>query len=191
MRRIAVPVVALAAAVLLSASVAGAVDSATPTSSAVHSEVLIGAAGREMFVDSVYGFTIEYEQGFVVRSQAVSRSGPDATDLLASFHVMNPTMASGDLAGIEPPDLEIRIYDAGAAPTLKEWLVSAQFVSPQNERFGDSARIEHVEGLKVCQSTMVAPGCSTFVLYRGRVYQLTPASLAGESVMATFAFLAR
>jgi hypothetical protein len=44
----------------------------------------------------------------------------------------------------------------------------------------------NVSGVQVCASTMIAPGCSYFVLGSGWVYQLTPATLEGETMVRSF-----
>jgi hypothetical protein len=102
---------------------------------------------------------------------------------------MNPTMAAGDLAGIEPPDLEVRVYQAGGVDSLKNWLVSVGFASADGGAVVQPYQTASISGLKVCQSTMIAPGCSVYVLRNGRVYQLTPLSREGEAMIKTFALL--
>jgi hypothetical protein len=44
----------------------------------------------------------------------------------------------------------------------------------------------NVAGVEVCASTMIAPGCSYFVMGNGFIYQLTPATLEGEAMAPTF-----
>jgi hypothetical protein len=153
------------------------------------SEQSSGGDGRELFMIPEHGFRLEYPRGFVARSQDISKLGRFSTGLLASFYVMNPTMAAGDLAGIEPPDLEIRVYSARAAQSLEDWLRSVEFVSVQQGAVGERYRIGGIDGLRICQSTMIAPGCSIFVLRQGSVYQMTAASLEGEAILDTFKFV--
>lgn len=146
-------------------------------------------AGWSDYVDPTYGFSIGYPKGFVVRPQDVSKLAQFTPTPLASIFFMNPTMAAGDLSGIEPPDLQVRVYQAGAMDSLKSWLVSVGFVSNDSGTVTQAYRNASVSGLKVCQSTMIAPGCSVYVLRSGRVYQLTPISLEGEAMIETFALL--
>jgi hypothetical protein len=104
---------------------------------------------------------------------------------------MNPIMAAGDLAGIEPPDLEVRVYQVGVVNSLRSWLLSVEFISTDNSAVPQTYRNSNVTGLKVCQSTMLAPGCSVYVLQGNYVYQLTPISVEGEKIMDTFRFVGK
>jgi hypothetical protein len=102
---------------------------------------------------------------------------------------MNPIMAAGALAGIEPPDLEVRVYQAGAVDSLSSWLVSVGFAAVGSGAVVQSYRTASVSGLQVCQSTMIAPGCAVYILHSHRVYQLTSISREGEAMGETFALL--
>ena len=70
------------------------------------------------YVDATSGFRISYPQGFVIKPQDVSKLAQFTPTPITSIFFMNPTMAKGDLAGIEPPDLEVRVYPGGAGPCL-------------------------------------------------------------------------
>ena len=142
-----------------------------------------------IYTDPTYGFTIGYPKGFVVRQQDVSKLAQFKPTPLVSTFFMNPTMAAGELAGVEPPDLEVRVYRAQAADSLQTWLVSVGFASSETIAAAKPFRNAGVSGLEVCHSTMAAPGCSVYVLHNGRVYQLTPISKEGEAMIQTFALL--
>jgi len=144
---------------------------------------------RRHFTDASLGFRIGHPVGFVVRSQDVSRLAFQPRPL-ASIFFMNPTMAAGDLAGIEPPDLQLRVYRAEGAPSLAAWLAAAGFLPAGGRSAAKSVGRGGVDGLEVCAATLVAPGCSIYVLGRGRVYQLTPISREGEAMIETFELLA-
>jgi hypothetical protein len=136
------------------------------------------------YIERTYGFSIGYPKGFVVQPQDVSKLTQFSPTPVASIYFMNPTMAKGALAGIEPPDLELRVYQAGAVNSLKSWLTSVGLLNDgTSQPYGNA----NVSGLKVCQSTLIAPGCSVYVLRGGRVYQLTPNSREGEAILETFA----
>ena len=96
-------------------------------------------------------------------------------------------MAAGDFAGIEPPDLAVRVYRAEAVDSLQGWLASVGLVSAEDGAVTPPYRNTSISGLKVCRATMIAPGCSVYVLGSGRVYQLTPISVEGEAMIKTFA----
>jgi hypothetical protein len=102
---------------------------------------------------------------------------------------MNPTMAAGALAGIEPPDLEVRVYQTGTTDSLQSWLASVGLASVDSGAAIQPYRNASVSGLRVCQSTMIAPGCSVYVLHNSRVYQLTPISREGKTMIETFTLL--
>jgi hypothetical protein len=141
-------------------------------------------AGWIAHVDPKNGFSISYPKGFVVKPQEVAKLAQFTPRPVASIFFMNPTMAAGALAGVEPPDLEVRVYQAGAAKSLTSWLAAVGFTSGANVQ---PYRNANVSGQKVCQSTLIAPGCSVYILRSGRVYQLTPISMEGEAMMETFA----
>ena len=152
-------------------------------------EAPVAPEGWSTYADPTYGFTIGYPKGFVVRQQDVSKLSQFTPTPLVSTFFMNPTMAAGELAGVEPPDLEVRVYRAQAADSLKTWLVSVGFATSDTIAAAKPFRNAGVSGLEVCHSTMAAPGCSVYVLYNGRVYQLTPISKEGEAMIQTFALL--
>ena len=147
------------------------------------------ATGWTTYVDPTYGFSIGYPNGFVIEAQDVSRLTEFTPTPVASIFFMNPTMAAGDLAGIEPPDLDVRVHEAGAVDSLEGWLASAGLTSAESGTVAQPYRNANVSGLKVCQATMIAPRCSVYILGSGRVYQLTPISLEGEAMIKTFALL--
>ncbi len=148
-------------------------------------------SGQTVYVDPTYGFSIGYPNGFVVQPQDVSKLAHFTPTPVASIFFMSPTMARGDLAGIEPPDLEVRVYQVGTVDSLKSWLVSVGFASGDSGAVAKPYRNANVNGLEVCQSTMIAPGCSIYVLHDSRVYQLTAISREGEAMIDTFALLPR
>ena len=142
--------------------------------------------GWTVYVDPTYGFRIGYPKRFVVRPQNVAALAELTPTPVTSIFFMNPTMAAGALAGIEPPDLEVRVYQAGAVDSLMSWLVSAGFASASSGTIVQPYHTISVSGLEVCQSTLISPGCSVYVLRSGLVYQLTPISRMGETMIETF-----
>ena len=142
-------------------------------------------AGWTTYVDPIYGFRIHYPRDFVVRPQNVAQLAQSIPAPAASIFFMNPTMAAGDLAEIEPPDLEVRAYEAGTVTSLKSWLDSVGFAGAHNGFVDEPYRKGGIEGIEVCRTTMAAPGCSIFVLHGDTVYQLTPMTAEGEAMMET------
>jgi hypothetical protein len=146
------------------------------------------SAGVATYSDPRYGFAVNYPADFVVAPQDTGALAQFSPTPEASIYFMNPTMASGDLAGLEPPDLEVRVYPAGTAASLEAWLIESLFVPADTSPVGETVQSNGVSGLKVCASTMIAPGCSVYYLRNGRIYQLTPATLEGETMAASFTF---
>ncbi len=166
---------------------AGESEAGETANEAPHSSLPVPPAGWTDFVDPTFGFSIGYPNGFVVQSQNVSKLAQFAPAPTASIFFMNPIMAKGALAGVEPPDLEVRVYQAGAMDSLKSWLASVRF--DHSGAAIQPFRNASIDGLKVCQEALIAPGCSVYVLHKARVYQLTPVSREGEAMVETFALL--
>ncbi|HEV7672677.1 MAG TPA: hypothetical protein VGS22_29505 [Thermoanaerobaculia bacterium] len=141
--------------------------------------------GFSTYTDPTHGFSISFPKGFVVRPQDVSKLVRSSPALVASVFFMNPTMATGDQAG--PPDLEVRVYRANGADSVKSWLVSVRFATSEGLAAAKPFRNASVAGLEVCRSPMLAPNCSIYVLRDDRVYQLTPLSIEGTAMIETFA----
>jgi len=144
-----------------------------------------------IFADHDYRFRLVRPPRFTVRRRTSTELHDFSPAPAAAVFFMNPNMASGDLAGIEPPDLEVRVYRAQGRGSLKSWLA-------QNDvAYGDTGvrvsayREGSVNGLEVCQSTLIAPGCSVYVRDGDRVYQLRAATRDGERMLATFLPLPR
>ena len=142
-----------------------------------------------LYLDRKLGFSIAYPTGFVVSAQDPSRFGAFTPTPIAAIYFMNPTMARSAFAGVEPPDLEVRLYEAGTAGSLAEWLQSTRLASADSIALAQPYHSADVNSLRICRSPMIAPACSVFVLHRGRVYQLTAISIEGETMIKTFALL--
>lgn len=143
------------------------------------------SAGWRRFVDSSHGFSLCLPNGFVTQPKDVSRLSQFTPSPVASIFFMNPTVARGDQSGIEPPDLEVRVYQVvGVVDSLKRWLGTAGFLDS-----GSFAQPYGNNGQKICKSTMIFPNCFIYFLNKARVYQLTPFTQAGESIIETFLLL--
>jgi hypothetical protein len=133
-----------------------------------------------------YRFSVRYPADFVVRTQPVEKLTQLKPTPAAAFIFMNPVTAASDVVDLEPADLEIRVYVAGQVASLDGWLASNRLLPAGGGVPLKPFRTANVSGVRVCASTLIAPGCSYFALDRGRVYQLTPASVAGETMAKTF-----
>jgi hypothetical protein len=144
------------------------------------------AAETMTYRDPSHRFSISYPRDFVVRVQDVTALPQTAARPIASIFFMNPVMAGGGLAGREPPDLEVRVYDAAGAESLPAWLSSSTLASADAVTAAEPHRIGRLAGLKVCRQDMLAPGCAIFLMHARRVYQLTAVSADGERMIDSF-----
>lgn len=140
----------------------------------------------QVYEDSRFGYRLTMPTDFVVSpAEAAHLAGFDPEPIAATLF-MNPTMAAGDLAGLEPPDLEVRVYAREPTTSLESWLLAARFATAESLSSARPWPVDGQGGLWICQSTLLAPGCSGFVAIGDRVYQLTPATVTGESMVDTF-----
>jgi hypothetical protein len=139
-----------------------------------------------MYTDSTYKFSVSYPSDFVSRTQPAEKLAQLLPKPNASFIFMNPVTASSDIAEFEPADLEIRVYAAGQVTSLESWLTSNGLAPKDTTTAFQSFKTTEVSGVQLCGSTMIAPGCSYFVLGRDWIYQLTPATPEGEGMVNTF-----
>ena len=136
------------------------------------------------YTDSDYGFSVSYPDDYLFRAESPEKLAALEPAPIVSYILMNPILASSDIAELEPADLEIRIHPADGVGSLDDWLASHGFTSGG---FGPSQPFQtpYVTGQEICVSTMIAPGCFYFVLGDNWVYQMAPASLQGEAIMGT------
>ena len=145
----------------------------------------------ELYTDTTYQFRVSYPANFVFRIQPDEQLAQLEPLPVASILFMSPETAASDVADLELPDLEIRVYAADQVASLEHWLTAHDLLPADDAESPKSFQTAHVAGAEVCASTMIAPGCSYFSLGNGWVYQLRPASLAGEAMIDTFMLLAQ
>lgn len=155
------------------------------------SETEPGAQGeqpgtRVVYTDRTYKFEVDSPADFVFHTQPAEKLAQLDPMPDASFSFMNPVTAASDLADLEPADLEIRVYVAGQIASLESWLTSVGLLPADGTIPLQPFQTANVSGVQMCASTMIAPGCSYFVYGSGWVYQLTPATLEGETMVNTF-----
>jgi hypothetical protein len=139
-----------------------------------------------VYTDDTYKFSVGYPANFVFRTLPAEKMAQLKPMPVISFIFMNPVTASSDVADLEPADLEIRVYAAGQVASLDSWLTSNRLLPADGTVPLKPFQSANVSGVQVCASTMIAPGCSYFVLGNGWVYQLTPATVEGETMVNTF-----
>ncbi len=139
-----------------------------------------------VYADSTYKFSVGYPADFVFRTQPAEKLAQFTPMPTASFIFMNPVTAASDLGDLEPADLEIRVYGAGQTTSLDDWLTANSLLPTDCSVPLKPFQTANVSGVQVCASTMMALACSYFVMDGGWVYQLTPATLEGETMVGTF-----
>jgi len=89
-----------------------------------------------------------------------------------------------------PADLELKIYRMTQShSSLKDWLRNSGLVPEMDDATIKNFQTKHINGLEVCGTTMVAPGCSIYTLHAPFIFQLTPGSQAGQIMMENLEFL--
>jgi len=139
------------------------------------------------YKDLTYKFGVYYPPDYVFSAKPAEELAKLDPRPSASFSIMNPKTASSDVVELEPADLEIRLFDPAGVTSLDNWLTSVGMIASTDSP--QPFKTANVSGVSVCASTMIAPGCSYFVMGKGWVYQLTPATLEGESMIETFVLI--
>lgn len=104
-------------------------------------------------------------------------------DVQGVLFVLSPPMARSELAGVEPPDLQIRFYPQGAAADLAAWLGARGLLTEADVTWQGALQARR------CTRTLEAPGCATYLWGPHRVAQLVALGAEGQAVMATFEWL--
>jgi hypothetical protein len=147
-----------------------------------------------VYTDETYNFSVAYPADFVFQTQPAEKLAQLKPTPAASFTFMNPVTASSDIVELEPADLEIRVHSAGEIQVqdssgVESWLTSNGLLPADGSVQPTPFQTDHVSGVKVCASTMIAPGCSYFVTGSGWFYQLIPVTLEGEAMVNTFTLI--
>lgn len=139
------------------------------------------------FINAEYKFGMDYPSNFATDTKTAEQLSQLNPSPVAGFVFLSPDVALSDNPDLEPPDLDLRVFDAKGAASLDGWLKSVGLLTEGVT--SEDYRSENASGVKGCASTMIFPGCSYFFLANGWAYQLTPASLIGEEMVATFTIL--
>ncbi len=139
-----------------------------------------------MYTSGVYKFRVGYPANFVFRPQPAGQLAQFNPQPDASFRIMDPLTAANDQDGLEPADLTIRIFSTGLATSLDSWLIANHLLPADGSMQPKPFKTDNVSGFEVCPSSMIAPGCSYFFTGNALIYQLTPATQAGQTMIKTF-----
>ena len=142
------------------------------------------------YIDPKKQFWLSYPSDFIAHERNSNELLKFKPTPERAVYFMNPHMASGQLAGIEPADLELKIYRMiQSHSSLRDGLRNSGLVPEMDDAVIKNFQTKHINGLEVCASTMVAPGCSIYTLHTHFIFQLTPGSQAGQIMMENFEFL--
>lgn len=148
-------------------------------------------AGWLTYISDAYGFAVIYPANYVVGSPNAEVLQGLIPPPSATVYFMDPNTAAGALAGTDAPDLEVRIFESGPVASLDQWLAASGAVTPGDGKTTAPYQGSFVSGLEVCESTMLAPGCSLFIAGQDRVYQLRYLTQRGERMADSFTLIAR
>lgn len=141
------------------------------------------------FADADLGFQISHPAGFLVTPLTADQLAQLTPAPLVGYRIMNPEIAASDIAELEPADLEIRVYPTTDA-VLEEWLVAGGLLPADGSVTPAPFAAANIQGVEVCASTMIAPGCAYFFASGANpatIYELIPATLEGEEMLRSFA----
>lgn len=154
-------------------------DPAVPAAPADH-------AGWVVHRDPALGYRLLKPPGFVVRARDVAQFAAFDPRPVAAVDFMNPTNAAGELAGVEPPDLALRVFAVREPGSLESWLFATGLARRDGATAPRPYRAGRTPGLEVCLDVPIAPGCSVFFRSGSSVYQLAPLSVEGEAMVRSF-----
>lgn len=165
-------------------------DQSEPGASAESEGTSANRMAQNTYADDIYRFSVNYPIDFVFRTRSTETLMQFKPQPTASFLFMDPVIADSDLGDLEPADLEILVYELNATASLESWLTTNGFLPTDGSISPQPLQTANISGIKVCASTMIAPGCSYFVINDSFLYQLTPATLEGETmIIDTFMLL--
>lgn len=146
-----------------------------------------GAAGSSkptvVYMDTKYGFSVEQPSDFVVRNQSEQDLAGLTPKPVAGILFMDPVIANSEVPD-EPADFEIRFYALDGATSLDGWLKANGLKTSSNSQ--EDFKTGNVTGVKICESTMIFPGCRYYVFGEEWVYQLTATTQEGEFMLNSF-----
>jgi hypothetical protein len=143
-------------------------------------------SGWSTYFDSAYGFSVAYPSNFVIGLPDSSLLTSLVPAPNASVYFANPNIAESALAGNDAPDLEVRVFESGPLSSLESWMNSVGVIAAGDGKTTRPYQNASASGLEVCESTMLAPGCTIFIAGNERVYQLRFTTLEGEMMAGSF-----
>lgn len=141
------------------------------------------------YTNAAYKFGVSRPSDYQLQSRPAEKTAQLKPLPVAAWAFLSPEKIASDVADLEPPDLEIRVYDARGTASLENWLASAGLLPEGGGVSSKAFRMPDVSGLQLCASTMIFPGCSYFILGKDWGYQLITTSQVGEEMFRTFTLI--
>jgi hypothetical protein len=136
-----------------------------------------------VYGDSLYGFSLAYPSDYLFETLSAEQLRQFTPIPTAAFTIMNPVTAASDVVDLEPADLQIFVFSVQEVGSLDNLLTMLLLGAADDTTQFDTS---HVSGVEVCDSPMLAPGCSYFVTTGKWIFRLIPATLEGEAMKETF-----
>lgn len=138
------------------------------------------------YVSEAYGLQFEYPLEASVELSETPEPGGNPSTPLATIEMLAEPLASEALRPYATATLRVDIYDNSSAWSVERWLVEIKGISSRNTGYVIEPIVtEHLQGLKVCSTAFIAPGCSIYVASDKYVYELTPFGSLGERLVST------
>ncbi|MGQ0554411.1 MAG: hypothetical protein ACT4PN_00485 [Nitrospiraceae bacterium] len=152
------------------------------------SSPVVQAESREKHADRTYGFTVKYSP----KDYVLLTEGPIQTttqpQAVQRVRFQRKDIATGQVAGHEPPGLTISVFERSPERLLHEWLDSAGLLPPGSEI--SSVRLTGVkEGLRVTLRQQPAPNEFVYLANDQYVYGLVPYGAKGGKMLRSFRLL--
>lgn len=107
---------------------------------------------------------------------------------LAQVLFQDQNLAQGETAAFEVPQFAVRVFDNSSQTPLRDWLERNNLVNREGGQEIEPFTVGGVEGLRVCEMTLIAPNCFIYVSHAMYVYQLTPLGEYSDPMIASFKF---
>ena len=136
-----------------------------------------------VYLDDVYKFSLTQPSDYVLQYQTEENLATLTPKPAAALRFMDPVLAKSEVPD-EPAALEVRMHAKGRAADLAGWLKAAGL--PSDAKSQEEFKTGNVTGIKICESSMLFPGCRYFVFGEEWVYEMIVTSQEGEFMLNSF-----
>jgi hypothetical protein len=152
------------------------------------SSSVVQTQGREKHTDHTHGFTVKYYPKEYVLLMDDPHQATTQPPAVQRVHFQRKDIATGQVAGNEPPGLTISVFERSPERLLHEWLDSSGLLPPGSEI--SLVRLTGVkEGLRVTLRQQPAPNEFVYLATDQYVYGLMPYGAKGGKMLRSFRLL--